>query len=222
MEDTEIDERLEYRLENEKPGEIANFRSFLIDLAEEFFGGREACSNLSILNVACGYMRVAPVLVELFAKPVCAVDENSRRIKALTARTGRGEVAATIGDAADLDRVYEGREFDVVLLRHPDILAGGCEEMYEQCEKVLKDGGILITTFHMIEEEAGARPILEKLGLTIRKSGQNRYGTWAYGIEGFMGEDGYFIVAQKSVGIVKALFSIRRDLYLPWNMICTK
>ena len=60
--------RCEYMLEHGQEGDMQNLRIFLRELADEFFGGTEACSRLSLLDVACGYMREAPILSELFAK----------------------------------------------------------------------------------------------------------------------------------------------------------
>jgi len=233
-------ERLESKLKNGQQGDMENFGTFLHELADEFFGGTEACSRLSALDVACGYMREAGVLAGLFEKPVCAIDRNSRRIGDLTARMPYGDVEATVGDARDLESIYGDSAFDVVLVRHPFIevkannwraiqrqlfgdLNGKVDEdedvegddwtaMYEQCIKVLKPGGVLLTNFHNRDEMLEAEEILEGLGVDVLKLGQNDHATWDNDIEGFYGEDGFFIVARKTVEIGKIVVSVRRNL----------
>jgi len=193
-----IDEHLERNLEHCEDGENEKFRNLMVETLREFFGEPENRAGITALNVACGYMREAPVLTELLAKPVHAVDSDLCRINALKAKTSA--VEAICGDAKNLEQIYAGKKFDLVIVRHPDVLGDDWDKMYQQCGVVLNEGGILVTTFHDSSEEIKARQILEDKGFAICRMGQSKHAIWYYDIEGFAGVDGFVIVAKKPVG----------------------
>jgi SAM-dependent methyltransferase len=191
-----LDARLERNLEHCEDGENENFRNFMLEILREYFGEHENYADVTALDVACGYMREAPVLTALLAQPVHAVDSDLRRINALRSKTSA--VAAVCGDARNLEQIYSGKKFDLIIVRHPDIHSDDWDTMYQQCRAVLNERGILVTTFHSSDEEFKAREILGDIGFEICRSGQNKHGNWYYGIVGFAGIDGFVIVAKKS------------------------
>lgn len=185
-------DRIEYRLMTERAGELDNFRRFFSELLSREFSESER-NDLSVLDVACGYMKEAPVLLECFKAPISALDVGAGKISHLREKWGHEKIRTVLADAGKLKKIYRKKLFDLILMRHPDILSGQ-GALYKPCKEVLKPTGRMLSTFHMSDEMELALADMEKAGYQILSQGQNPHGTWDLGIQGFCGQDGYYAV----------------------------
>lgn len=197
-----MDERFESGLSTVREEELENFRTFMLEVLRKEFEGRNP-RELEMLNVACGYMREAPVLTGLFKKPIDAIDQVPYRIGAVREQWSGENIRAIAGDANCLTEFYRKRSFDLILMRHPfiefspEITKMDHEDqfpLYGACKKVLHPSGRMVSTFHIRDEMESAARSIETFGYEIRGQGQNPDAIWEYGIEGFNGIDGYYMI----------------------------
>jgi|APSaa5957512622_1039677.scaffolds.fasta_scaffold78600_3 ubiquinone/menaquinone biosynthesis C-methylase UbiE len=162
--------------------------------------GLKDLKKLSVLDVACGRCNEAEVLIELFGK-VRGIDNNPKKIKRIKGKNLNARFGVI--DASNLSNISD-HKFNFVLVRHPNIFGDKWKKIYEECFRVTKEKGILISTFYHEEEYLLGKKLIKNASYDIKFAKENKFYLKSFGF------DKYVIIAKKVYkrGWLKKLFGI--------------
>lgn len=164
-------------------------------------------NNPRILNVACGYACESKVLTDFFGGRLLGIDINEGALDFAQDEQGDDRHLFVQYDAADLTSLVQ--EVDIVVARHPHILADDWKQIYRQCFKATAEGGVIISTTYYRNEFKIARTQLEKAGYKI-KAAEESAVPHSNKFSVFLGTDAFVLIGINEKGRLSSL--VRRFL----------
>jgi ubiquinone/menaquinone biosynthesis C-methylase UbiE len=161
------------------------------------------CNNelttFNIINLACGKCHEAETLIKLFGDNIYFIDNNPNELQYLENKLGKKNSNKIINyDAQKISKIFDKNSIDLIIARHPNTSKDNWSKIYNECFKINKSDGIIISTYYTNFDYSFGKEHMNKTNYNILISEQNPYSI-TYSDSNFIqsGTDKFIIIGEK-------------------------